>query len=218
MTLRSLTPFLTAALLLLGACNKDEDANAPSFKLTEEQKRWSLPYQNSVIWRFESSQGQQRRYQTGNFVTQDLSIRNASNDKTHYYREVQAALLQRTDSVYQPNISPLYKFNMQFQLGADIDPGVRRYDERFEGYLIWHGLETLLPLVEVVGNEPLPPGWTLHPTYTVRGVAYQNVLEYVPTRWLGPANAAYHAVQIFYERDNGVLQFKERGGTVWTRL
>lgn len=217
MKIRSHYPGLFLALtLLLGACDKDSD-KAPKFKLTEEQKQWSRPYQDNVVWKFDANLGYQRSYRTGAFGTQDLGINDGNSSGPRYFREVQSALLLRTDSAYQAGSSPVYKFNMNFQLGAEVEASKRLYNERFEGLLLWHNASVRLPLAQLLNNEALPTGWTLHPTYTVAGVTYTNVLEYVPTSWVAQPAAAYDAVQIFYTREVGVLRFKERGGTVWTR-
>ncbi|OON69615.1 hypothetical protein [Hymenobacter sp. CRA2] len=217
--LRSVSLFALATALLFSACSRDE-TNVPRFKLTEEQKQWSTPYRDNAEWRFDAGLGYQRVYRAEGFATEDFRFVEHHARRATYYREQQAAQLQRVDSVYQPATSiENYRYFMPFELRADVAPETRRnpdYDA-FGATLVWHNAELKLPLTELANGEDLPTGWTLHPTYTVGGISYTNVLEFVPSTWLYPANAAYNAVQVFYSRERGVLQFKERGGTVWTR-
>lgn len=200
--------------LLLSGCGKDD--NLPTFKLTDEQKQWSKPYENRAAWQFDAGLGYRRTYLAGALNTQDLGINDGQNSGARYFREVQSVLLQRADSAYQAG-NPVYKYNMQFQLGADVDAQVRLYNEQFEGQLLWHNVEMRLPLTQVLNNQPLPTGWTLHPSYTLFGTTYTNVLEYTPTSWVTQPAASFDAVKIFYAREVGVLRFQERGGTVWSR-
>lgn len=197
--------FVCAALLpLLGlaSCDKACDTdNLPQYNLTADQQAWTAAAQPGTVWRFRNAAGYERTYRV---EKRETNMNGTGGGKSSFcpswYQQEHTVTLARTDSADSRPYGLYLK-------AANSDVQHVSYD--FVGTLRWGPTHfSLADLKNYNSQTPLP-------TRTVNGRTYASVLELQGSAVdLTPGR---QVVRLFLAKDEGVIQFEERGGTVWSR-
>ncbi|MCC3156092.1 hypothetical protein LJ737_02530 [Hymenobacter sp. 15J16-1T3B] len=191
------------SLLGLGACEKACDTkNLPQYSLTAGQQAWVAAAQPGTVWRFSNAAGLERAYRV---QARETNMQGAGGGKSSFcpswYQQEQVVTLARTDSA---DMAP---YDIYLKAA---NPTVQNSPYGFVGGMRWGSTSFSLEILEEYDNQPGLPA------RTVNGHTYANVLELSGNLTL--PNAGRRVVRLFLAKDDGVIEFEEQGGTVWSRI
>lgn len=204
-TFHRLPALLLSTLSLLTAACSQEDCDTdglPQYTLTADQQAWTASAQPGTIWQFRSAAGKERTYRVDKRDTNMLAAGNGKSSLCPgWYQQEQLVTLSRTDSV------DTVPYDLYLK-AANTDQQTTSYG--FVGSLRWGVTSFSLDQLKQYTIQ------TVLPSHTVNGRTYPNVLEL--TGGLSLPNAgSRRVVRLFLDKDYGVIQFEEQGGTVWDR-
>ncbi|WP_345233347.1 hypothetical protein [Hymenobacter saemangeumensis] len=200
-------------MLVASGCKEVcDDDGLPQYRLTAGQQAWVNPYVKGAVWRFRNAAGYERSYLIKE-VEDKMDAKGTSKGTlcpTFYVQAINIQL-ERTDSV---------QAKRHF---LSLAPGATNSEVKVLASLVWADMEFELPIGNV--EDGVPPRSTgngntsqLHSQLVVGGRSYQNVLESSMIPFYTDSKPSSTVIRTFVTKNEGLVRFDTRAGTVWSRI